>query len=330
MSIETAPTAQPTVVVDPVFDDPGRLRALFERSGPYWNQGRYLTAAGAASQMPSGTTSTAGIPWFRQDWALGGEPLVDGAAELLHLPAFIDAAEKVFAGTVVRPHTLYANVQVPTRATDEGHTDVPEFRGVTRDRYPVALLHVMNRSGLFTRWQLPICTAVTWLWDGPGGEFLLWEHGPDQPATAFGPSLTNKAVVADNDRVFHGIGDFAIDAGPRPEQLTADSEVVSVDGTWQLRRAGAPTTTESVVSWPAHTVRLSVSWKAYVFADGAAARAYDEHTDDLDEAQVVDTFVRALAERGTPFTGRPALGEELLFALGSAWPKRLPVAARPA
>lgn len=325
MSIETARTTQPTVVLDNVFGDPARLRTMFERSGPYWNQGRYLTAAGAASQMPSGTTSTGGIPWFRQDWALAGEPLVDGAEELLHLPAFVDAAKQVFGGSVVRAHTIYANVQVPTTATDEGHTDVPEFRGVTRDRYPVALLHTMNRSGLFAHWQLPICTAVTWLWDGPGGEFLLWEHGPDRPPTAYGPPLTDKAVVADNDRVFHGIGDFATTVGPGPEQLTADSEVGAADGTWQLRRAGEPPTAPAIGSWPARSVRLSVSWKAYVFADAAAARTYDDHTDDLDEEQVVDTFLAALAERSTPFTGRPELGEELLFALGRAWPKRLPV-----
>jgi hypothetical protein len=319
-----------TVLLDAIFDEPGWLRDRFVDGGPYWNQGRYLSAAGAASQMPTGATSTVGVPWYRQDWMLGGVPLVPGAESIAQHPRLARAAATVFAGdldqgTIVRPHTVYANVQVPAPAIDKGHVDVPEFRGVTRDRFPVALLHLMNRSGLFAPWQLAICTAVTWLWEGPGGAFLLWEHGPDHPPAVFAAPLTNQAVVADNDRVFHGIGDFSTPDGPAPGELTPDSKVAAADGGWQLQRGGT-----AIGVWPWPTVRLSVSWKAYVFADAGAARTYDEHRDDLDEGRVVDTFLAALAERGTPFAGAPELGEELLFTLGKAWPKRLPVAARAA
>jgi hypothetical protein len=312
-------TPATNVLIDPVFDDPEQLRTLFREQGPYWNQGRYLSAAGAASQMPSGATSTAGVPWFRQDWALAGRALVPAAAELLAMPAFAEAAATAFGGTVVRPHTVYANVQVPAPATDHGHVDVPEFRGARRDTYPVALLHLMNRSGLFARWQLSICTAVVWLWDGPGGAFLLWDRGPEDAPRRFEPPLTNRAVVADNDRVFHGIGDFSVSGGPGPEHLTPDSEVTNADGRWHLRSGG-----DAVGSWPEHSVRLSVSWKAYVFDDATAAQRYDEHTDDLDEERIIDIFLNALASRGVPFSGPPVLGEPLLFALAEAWPKPLP------
>jgi hypothetical protein len=263
--------------------------------------------------------SVVGVPWFRQDWAIGGEPLVPGADALLAHPAYADAARRVFGGEVVRPHTLYANVQVPAPSTDFGHVDVPEFRGARRDTYPVALLHLMNRSGLFARWQLAICSAVAWVWDGPGGAFLLWEHGPAEPPRRFEPPLTNRAVVADNDRVFHGIGDFAVPGGPPPTELTPDAEVAWADGEWCLHRGG-----EVVGAWPERQVRCSLSWKAYVFADEAAARTYDEHTDDVDEATIVSTFLDALAARGTPFDGPAEIGEPLLFALAAAWPKPAP------
>jgi hypothetical protein len=300
--------------------DVNALRSLFDRGGPYWNQGRYLSAAGAASQMPGGATSTVGVPWYRNDWALGGRPLVEGAEAILESAPLVDAAKEVFSGAVVRPHTIYANVQLPGPGTDFGHTDVPEFRGMTRDRFPVALLHIMNRSGLFRRWQLDIATAVTWLWDGPGGDFVLWTGGPDTPPERFTPPLTGRAVVSDNDRLFHAVGDFATPEGPRPADLTPTSEVFPVGGGWELRDGE-----RTIGRWSREAVRLSVSWKAYVFRDEQAARTYDERLDDLDEAQVLERFATAMAERGTPLAPATSVDEATLFALGAAWPKRQPV-----
>ena len=318
----TARIARPIVELDAVFTDGSWLASMFATNGPYWNQGRYLSAAGAASQMPGGVASTVGVPWYRQDWALGGVPLVDGADRLLAHPPFAAAARQVFDGTVVRSHTLYANVQLPAVGTDLGHTDVPEFRGITRDRYPVALLHLMNRSGLFTRWQLDICTAVTWVWGGPRGDFVLWPDGPDRAPRRFEPPLTGRAVVCDNDRVFHAVGDFASPAGPAPALLTPTSQVHVVGDRFALRDG-------DVVcgSWPRSAVRLSVSWKAYVFADDAAARVFDEHLDDLDEADVLAVFAAALDRRGVVRPATLVIDDVLISALAAVWPKRVPVPA---
>jgi hypothetical protein len=320
---DSAPTRSKVIVLDGTFRDTSFLRELFASNGPYWNQGRYLSAAGAASQMPGGATTTVGVPWYRQDWALGARPLVAGAERILSSPAFATAAADVFAGTIVRPHTVYANVQLPASGTDFGHTDVPEFRGITRDRYPVALLHIMNRSGLFRHWQLDICTAVTWLWDGPGGDFVLWTHGPGQAPDHYRPPLTDRAVVSDNDRVFHAVGDFARPDGPQSRDLTPTSEVVPTDRGWLLRDGD-----RAIGTWAHDTVRLSVSWKAYVFLDDMAERAYDEHTDDLDESRVFEVFAAELARRGTPISTAHPTDESFLYAVGAAWPKRIPLAGR--
>ncbi|HUP73573.1 MAG TPA: hypothetical protein VM282_11090 [Acidimicrobiales bacterium] len=319
MTTKNLPTAPRVIVLDETFTDPAWLSELFTSNGPYWNQGRYLSAAGAASQMPGGANSTIGVPWYRQDWALGGQPLADGAEHILEHASFATAARQVFAGAVVRPHTVYANVQLPATGTDFGHTDVPEFRGITRDRYPVALLHIMNRSGLFGRWQLDICTAVTWLWDGPRGDFVLWTHGPDRAPERFVPPLSNRAVVSDNDRVFHAVGDFARPDGPASNDLTPTSEVVANDDGWALRDGA-----RAIGTWPRHMVRLSVSWKAYVFRDEAAATRYDEHTDDLDETLVIDIFATELARRGSPIAASSATDESFLYAIAAGWPKRIP------
>jgi hypothetical protein len=326
MSIDVRGVGSPVVVVvEQVFDDAAWLRERFSANGPYWNQGRYLSAAGAASQMPGAVASTVGVPWYRQDWALAGEPLVDGAARLLEVPEFAAAARTIFGGTVVRPHTLYANVQLPAIGTDLGHIDVPEFRGVTRDRYPVALLHLMNRSGLFTRWQLDICTAVTWLWDGPRGDFVLWVDGPDRGPLRYAPPLTNRAVVADNDRVFHAVGDFASADGPESTLLTPTSEVWATSpprphpGRYELIDGG-----RSLGSWPLDAVRMSVSWKSYVFLDERAAATFDDHLDDLDAARVLQIFGDELAARGVPLPDPWAIDDALVATLAAIWPKPVP------
>jgi hypothetical protein len=322
MTIDATADRSTVVTLERALGDPDALWRTFAANGPYWNQGRYLSAAGAASQMPGGAASTVGVPWYRQDWALGGRPLVADAEEILGSAEFAAAAAQVFGGAVVRPHTVYANVQLPAVGTDFGHTDVPEFRGVTRDRYPVALLHMMNRSGLFQRWQLDICTAVTWLWEGPGGAFVLWSDGPDQEPRHYSPPLTGRAVVSDNDRVFHAVGDFARADGPPSEALTPTSEVVPDGDGWRLRDND-----HDIGTWSREVVRLSVSWKAYVFRDEGAARAYDEHTDDLDEDRVFTIFATELERRRVPVAGSRPTDEAFLYAVGSVWPKRLPVPA---
>lgn len=296
------------------------LEQLFATNGPYWNQGRYLTTAGAASQMPGGVSSTVGVPWYRQDWALGGHALVEGVDALLGYEPFADAARAVFGGEIVRPHTLYANVQLPAVGTDFGHIDVPEFRGVTRDRHPVALLHLMNRSRLFTAWQLDICTAVTWLWDGPRGDFVLWVDGPQSSPKRYGPPLTGCAVISDNDRVFHAVGDFASPHGPDPSDLTPTSEVHVVGERFELRHGS-----EVRGAWSRGAVRRSLSWKAYVFADAHAASVFDEHFDDLDEARVLRIFASELDARGVARPAKLAIDDSLITTLAAIWPKTVPV-----
>jgi hypothetical protein len=322
MDSRPAPAMGEVIELDHVPIGREALARMFATNGPYWNQGRYLPGAGAASQMPGGATTTVGVPWYRQDWALGGRPLVEGAGVLLESPAFASAASAVFGGRVVRPHTIYANVQLPAIGTDAGHTDVPEFRGVTRERVPVALLHLMNRSGLFARWQLDIATAVTWVWDGPRGAFVLWSDGPDRRPREVQPPLTGRTVVADNDRLFHAVGAFDTPEGPASTLLTPQSEVHAVDGHFELRHGA-----EVVGRWPSAAVRCSVSWKAYVFADVAAARVADEHLDDLDDATVIEVFVSALHDRGieVPAAATLELDDSLITLAAPVWPKRVPL-----
>ena len=83
----------------------------------------------------------------------------------------------------------------PTPFPFVAHLDVPAFRGFTRADYPIWLLKTMMTSGLFERWRTKIATAVSWFYEGPGGDFHYWPDGPDQPGAVESPPFVNVAVV---------------------------------------------------------------------------------------------------------------------------------------
>src|SRR5262245_36652989 len=81
------------VRIEPAFDDPGLVRALFWRHAPYRTIAEYIP------RKPE----QAAHPYFRGNWAVGGEPLVDGAETILHNHGFIDAARALFGSPTIRP-----------------------------------------------------------------------------------------------------------------------------------------------------------------------------------------------------------------------------------
>jgi hypothetical protein len=64
------------------------------------------------------------MPWFRGNWATNGDPLVEGAEEILHNQRFIDAASAFFGTTKLRPTFIVANVNAPMPAGPP-HVDIP-------------------------------------------------------------------------------------------------------------------------------------------------------------------------------------------------------------
>jgi hypothetical protein len=76
--------------------------------------------------------------------------------------------------------------------------------------------------------------------------------------------------------------------------LTKDAELVRRDAsTWAINDAGG-----EKASFPRERLRVSLSWKAMAFDDDADRRRYDEHTDDIDLAEVLRRFSADFASRG--------------------------------
>lgn len=311
------------VRLHPAWDDPDATVALIRDAGPFWPLANYAGNDAELAAIGGPRTGVVTPPWFRQDFALGGAPLVDGADVLLANRHFADGARAVYGpDAVVRPTSVYVNLMGPTPFAFPAHLDVPAFRGFTRADHPIWLLKVMMASGLFERWRTRIATAVSWFYDGPGGEFHYWPAGPDEAERLESPPYDNVAVVADNEATFHGVGRVGPPEARMTEGVTTATRLVRGDGGWDVcDPEGA-----AVAHLADAEVRITVSWKADVLADEAEARRVDAGADHLDLDRVVDRFRADLASRGVTVRrpDDPHADEAWTAALADAYPERAP------
>jgi len=229
--------------------------------------------------------------YFRETFAYE-TPLFPEIAFFQQLPQFLEAARAVTGRHIVRPAIVYLNLLVPGQELAV-HTDVPEFRGANRTHEPEWLLVAMHHSGLFDHWRRHIATGVSWYHDCDGGEFVYWADGPQQPPRRLA-SRRNTAILLDTDSVFHGIDPVAARSTDLPPIEPGVRLHRYDDAQWSVRRDGE---VRAVYNW--RDLRLSISWKAWCFADAAELRANDDHSDDLTLPQILDTLVEDLRRRGS-------------------------------
>lgn len=312
---------RPPVLIDRAYPDPDRVRALVRRGGPYWPTLRYVANTTELSAYGGEAKTMTVVPWFRSDWAYE-KVRVEGAEEILHNAAFVAAARTLFDAEVVRPQIVYTNAMGPM-GVGPAHIDVPAFRGIDRTTFPVTFLHLMHRSGLFESHRVDIATAVSWFYAGDRGEFEYWADGPASPPRRVEAPLDNCAVVGDNEIMFHRVAPIG-PADPKTiEDATLDVELVpdeTGDG-WAAIDDG-----RELIRYADREVRISISWKAEVFADAEAARVREEHLDDLPLDAVVDGFLADLAARGVEVERPqdPARDDAFIRVLNETYPPVVP------
>ena len=80
--------------IEPAFNDPDLVLAQFERHAPDRTIAEYIP------RKPQ----QAALPYFRGNWAVGGQPVVEGAETILQNQRFIDARGRyLVAQGSVRP-----------------------------------------------------------------------------------------------------------------------------------------------------------------------------------------------------------------------------------
>jgi len=236
--------------------------------------------------------------YFRESYVYGDDILIDGIEPFLHHSGFVDAARAVHGRPVIVPAIVYANILVAGQELAV-HTDVPEFRGANRKKFPQWLMVAMHHAGLFDAWRMPIVTGVAWFSACAGGEFVFYPDGAAGPAVSL-PAKRNTAILLDTDSVFHGVARVGAETALAPlrpgMQLRFDGA-----GRWSVRDGDSV-----VASYAWDELRFSISWKSYCFADEAEHRAWREHSDDLALDAILDRLVDDLRARGRITGARPA------------------------
>jgi hypothetical protein len=237
--------------------------------------------------------------YFRETYAYGDEVRIAGIEPFLRHEGLVEAARRLYGRPVIEPAIVYANLLVPGQELAV-HTDVPEFRGVSRLRHPQWLLVVMRHPGLFEEWRMQIAAAVSWFHDCAGGEFAFYPDGPDAPPVAH-PVRFNTAILLDTDTIFHGV-DRVAETSETVDRLKPGMHLRFAGGdTWSVEDAEG--TSVALYHW--RDLRFSVSWKAYCFRDEAERRAWRTRADDLRVEDVVDRLVDDLRARGRIEGERP-------------------------
>ena len=319
-----ARNARAPIHLDRVLADPNLIHELVREHAPYWPVYRYFSEPGElqATGAPVGQTADRMRvpPWFRGDWA-HEQALVPGIEPILDNPAFDRAARELYGlsdEAVVRQQLVYVNLTLPMPVVDPGHTDVPAFRGIDRRTTPIWLLSVMGHSELFEPWRMRIATAVSWWFEGEGGEFTYWRDGPDAPPIVLAPQ-SNSAIVGENEVMFHRVERVGRAAADDTfDEMTVDAELVVDDDGWHVVDRG-----RSIAQFPFDAARISVSWKAYVFADDAEVERVDRHSDDLDSKRVCAMLEADLRRRGVDLevADDPLSDSVFIAALTDAYPR---------
>ncbi|MEZ5729781.1 MAG: hypothetical protein R3E48_18425 [Burkholderiaceae bacterium] len=279
----TALPARSPFVLEQAFDDPDAIRRLIHAGAPY------RSMAAVHREPPTGPVA----PWFRNFWALGGKLLFEGAGAAFRNPRFIDAARRLYGARVVRPLAMMTNLNPPAPAAPP-HQDLPFFRGAHRREVPAWMLAPMGYSGLFERWAIPVASAITWLYDGPGGEFEYWPDGLEAASRIEANLAGNRAVIADNETMYHRVRRIGEATEFLPGNVMPYESVLEHGGDgWTLAADGEP-----LGRFAEGGVRVSILWKAFCFADETDAQRYLDGTDDLTPRQVVSILQDDLRGRG--------------------------------
>ncbi len=253
----------------------------------------FINTGGRKGQKEDLMVAAGRTNYFRETYAYGENIFAKGIEPFLNHQGFVEASKQLFDRPIIEPAIVFANLMLPGQELAV-HTDVPEFRGANRKIMPQWLLVVMQHSGLFEEWRMPIATAVSWYHDCEGGEFAHYPEGANGAAETV-PAQFNTAILTDTDTVFHGV-DRVAQLSHEPPPFKPGMKLHPLGkGQWQLRDG------EDVIeTYQWQEMRFSISWKAYCFADEADRLRWREAKDDLSLDFILDTLKAELLKRDKP------------------------------
>ncbi|WP_116364078.1 hypothetical protein [Parahaliea mediterranea] len=314
MDIERAkvfrPVAEPRIIEGVYSEDQHqRLLDVVRRNGPWtliisqhFKSAEELIATTSGS-LPEGVEPSLDMflsPVFRGYFSHGGVCSQPEIEDCFYNPAFLKLVRDYWGAKYAEPDSMLFNIQGPSQDSGNPHVDGTRFRGLTIENTPIWLMNTMVKSGLFKRWQARKAQVIAWYYRGKiGGGFSYWPDGPHLQPKQIQAPMWGRAVVVENEMMFHTAQSCGPKAMRKPEGLAFDSVMEadpSVEGGWRIR-----TGDRVIQQIPEAEFRFLVHWGANVYMDLDELKRTVDHTDDITHDQVFDIFIQDLKARGEHF-----------------------------
>jgi hypothetical protein len=213
---------------------------------------------------------------------------------------FLDLVRGYWKADYATPENMLFNIQGPTQGGSAPHLDATRFRGVSFHNSPIWLMNTMSKSGLFKRWQAKKAQVIAWYYQGRiGGGFTYWPEGPAAAPKQINAPMWGRAVVVENEMMYHTAESNGPSKMRKPEGLAINSlmsaDPDSADG-WQITTDG-----KVIQRIPADEFRFLIHWGADIFMDYQELKVSLDHSDDLTHEQVFDIFIADMRARGETF-----------------------------
>ena len=301
------PVAPPQIIEGAYSEDQhARLLKVVRENGP-WQlilAENFKTPeeviATTSGKIPEGVTLTWDMilnPVFRGYLARGGVCFYPELEDCYYNSRFLELARNYWGAKYAEPETFLFNIQGPTPIGGPPHLDGTVFRGMTMENTPLWLLLTMAKSCLFTHWQAKKAQVIAWYYKGKiGGGFNCWPNGVDGEPMQIQAPMWGRAVVVENERMFH----HGQAAGPvsmrRPTGLNISSKFAAdpetADG-WQIETFGK--VNQKI---PAEEMRFLLHWGARIYTDMQEMKVTFDHTDDITADRALNMLIADMRKRG--------------------------------
>ena len=304
------PIAEPQIIEDAYTPDQHARMLDYVRSQGPWSlilaqhfKKPEEVIATNAGRLPEGVKASWDMflsPVFRGYFGKGFTSLHPDLDDCFYNKKFIDLVRGYWGAEYARPENMLFNLQGPSGSAGTAHVDANRFRGIDMHNSPVWLMNTMGKSGLFDRWKAKKAQVIAWYYKGRiGGGFTYWPDGPQAAPKQIKAPMWGRAVVVENERMYHtaeGCGPAAL----RKPQGLAINSVIGADPAsdgWQITTDG-----QLVQQIPADEFRFLIHWGADIFMDYQELKVSLDHSDDIGHDQVFDMFIKDLRARGETFT----------------------------
>lgn len=259
--------------------------------------------ATTSGTIPEGVTLTWDMilnPVFRGYLARQGTCFYPELEDCYYNSRFLQLVRSYWGADYAEPETFLFNIQGPTPIGGPPHLDGTVFRGMTMENTPLWLLMTMAKSCLFRKWQAKKGQVIAWYYKGKiGGGFNCWPDGPSGEPMQINAPMWGRAVVVENEMMFH----HGQAAGPVAMRKPTGLDISSTFGAdpedpegWQIETFGK--VNQKI---PAKEMRLLIHWGARVYMDFAELKVSLDHKDDIGHDQALNMLIADMRARGVPF-----------------------------